>query len=153
MLFSKWFFRSISGWLRAVMLAVLLLGMLMLPASKIQAGTPNLTGTPIGTAWSQMTPNAGWSARFNHTSVALPDGSIVLMGGNDGSRKNDVWRSTDGGKNWNQLASPGWTARVGHTSVALPDGTIVLLGGYDGDCKNDVWRFGDFHHYLPLILR
>ena len=47
--------------------------------------------TDQGATWTQMTTTAGWTARYDHTSVALPDGSIVLMGGWDRSRLNDVW--------------------------------------------------------------
>jgi len=41
-----------------------------------------------------MTASAAWSARHYHRSVAMPDGSIVLMGGIDSNfeLKNDVWR-------------------------------------------------------------
>ena len=60
-----------------------------------------------------MNASAGWSARYGHSSVVMPDGSIVLMGGYDnGSYKNDVWRSTDNGATWTQVnASAGWSAR------------------------------------------
>ncbi|MCK9593324.1 MAG: PKD domain-containing protein, partial [Methanoregula sp.] len=89
-------------------------------------------------AWTQVTANAGWSGRFHHTSVTMPDGSIVLMGGN---YKNDVWRSTDDGATWTQMtANAGWSERYGHTSVTMPDGSIVLMGG---NYLNDVWRSTD----------
>jgi PKD repeat protein len=96
--------------------------------------------------WMQVTGSAGWSGRIGHTSIAMPDGSIILMGGYDGSnRKNDVWRSMDDGATWTQInASAGWTARGYHTSVALTDGSSVLMGGWaeSGD-MNDVWRSTD----------
>jgi photosystem II stability/assembly factor-like uncharacterized protein len=101
-----------------------------------------------GKTWTQLTAHAGWTGRADHSSVAMPDGSIVLMGGYNRSEngpKNDVWRSTDGGKTWTLVnGSAGWTARGFHSSVAMPDGSIVLTGGTDarGD-KNDVWRSTD----------
>jgi outer membrane protein assembly factor BamB/PKD repeat protein len=98
-------------------------------------------------AWMQQTANAGWSARNGHTSVAMPDGSIVLMGGADYDEdKNDVWRSTDNGATWTQqTANAGWSARNGHTSVAMPDGSIVLMGGCDiNSWKSDVWQSTDY---------
>ncbi|MBE0411455.1 MAG: hypothetical protein IBX69_17160, partial [Anaerolineales bacterium] len=67
----------------------------------------------------------------------------VLMGGYDGSRRNDVWRSTDRGATWTQMnGAAGWTARDYHSSVALADGSIVLMGGRvsSWDYLNDVWR-------------
>ncbi|MFA5414209.1 MAG: PKD domain-containing protein [Methanoregula sp.] len=88
--------------------------------------------------WTRMNASSGWSARNGHTSVALPDGSIVLMGGYDGNGyKNDTWRSANNGVTWTLMnASSGWSARDEHTSVALPDGSIVLMGGG----TNDTWR-------------
>ena len=89
--------------------------------------------TRIYTApWTQLNASAGWSARYGHSSVVMPDGSIVLMGGYDPAAtiKNDVWRSTDNGATWTQMnASAGWSARYGHSSVVMPDGSIVLMGG------------------------
>jgi hypothetical protein len=99
--------------------------------------------TDNGVTWIQMTANAGWSPRVSHSSVAMPDGSIVLMGGWERSWnfQNDVWRSTDNGVTWTQMtANAGWSARDGHSSMAMPDGSIVLLGGGSGGLKNDVWR-------------
>ena len=97
--------------------------------------------TNNGATWTQMTASAGWSGRYFFSSVAMPDGSIVLMGGNDGTNKNDVWRSTNNGATWTQMtASAGWSARPGSSSVVMPDGSIVLMGGNDGGYNNDVWR-------------
>jgi PKD repeat protein len=99
-----------------------------------------------GATWTQMTAHAEWAARFGHTSVALPDGSIVIMGGSaysDG-KKNDVWRSADNGVSWTQMtASAEWSPRLMHTSVVMPDGSIVLMGGSELGLKNDVWRSTD----------
>ncbi|MBN1140154.1 MAG: hypothetical protein JXM73_26525 [Anaerolineae bacterium] len=92
----------------------------------------------------QSTESAEWVGRTSHTSVALPDGSVVLMGGTNGTRYfNDVWRSTDQGVTWTQMtASAPWTGRESATSVALPDGSIVLMGGTGKwpTVYNDVWR-------------
>ena len=43
--------------------------------------------TDQGVTWTQMTASAEWSGRNAHTSVVLPDGSIVLMGGYNGSNR------------------------------------------------------------------
>ena len=101
-----------------------------------------------GTTWTEVNANAGWSARYGHTSVAMPDGSIVLMGGMDNNsvRYNDVWRSTDNGATWTQINNtPGWSARSGSTSVVTPGGIILLMGGIDsGNVRqNDLWRSSD----------
>jgi N-acetylneuraminic acid mutarotase len=127
----------------------------------LQVGfTDGSTGNPTGWAWyfgdeafdepwTQMTTAIEWPARSNHSSVALPDGSIVLMGGYGYDLAftylNDVWRSTDQGATWTQMtAAAEWTARNEHTSVVLPDDSIVLMGGWDGsNYLNDVWRSTD----------
>ncbi len=97
--------------------------------------------TDQGATWIQMTANAGWSGRELPISVALSDGSIILMGGDDGdSRKNDVWRSTDQGATWARLtAKADWKARNGHKNViALSDHTILLMGGAGSNWYNDL---------------
>jgi PKD repeat protein len=101
--------------------------------------------TDNGTTWDEVNASVGWSARYQHSIVTLPDGSIVLMGGSsDSGYKNDVWRSTDNGTTWEEVnASAGWLGREGHRCVAMPDGSIVLTGGYSGSRENDVWRSTD----------
>ena len=106
--------------------------------------------TDNGATWTQMTANAGWAVRSQFSSVAMPDGSIVLMGGTGimGALYNDVWRSTDDGATWTQVTvHAGWSARSGHSSVAMPDGSIVLMGGQTltagNGFLNDVWRSTD----------
>ena len=124
------------------------------------------TGSPTGWSWffgdeefteewTQENASAGWTARQQHTSLAMPDGSIVLMGGlSGGSPKNDVWRSTDNGATWKQVtASAGWSARYDHSSVVMPDGSIVLMGGFDSikGYKNDVWQSTDYGETWTLV--
>ena len=106
--------------------------------------------TDKGVTWVLMNASAGWSPRYLQSSVAMPDGNIVLMGGAgvDGL-KNDTWRSTNNGATWTLMnASSGWTVREMHSSVLMPDGSIVLMGGFPGNywmynSLNDVWRSTD----------
>ena len=99
-----------------------------------------------GATWTRQTEHAGWSERYGHGAFALPDGSILLMGGLDDtsipSIRNDTWRSTDYGATWTPLPDARWPARLWHTVAALPDGSIVLAGGLgDGLALfNDTWR-------------
>ncbi len=96
--------------------------------------------------WMLMNASAGWEPRVHHSSVVMPDGSIILLGGDVNGGKNDTWRSTDNGATWTLVnASSGWSERYGHSSVVMPDGSIVLMGGCygDGNCRNDTWRSMD----------
>ena len=101
--------------------------------------------TDYGATWEEVaTSGSIWTPREDHAAVAMPDGSIVLMGGLGGGLKDDVWRSDDGGATWTQQTEhAGWTARAFHTAVTMPDDSIVLMGGHDGSVKNDVWRSTD----------
>ena len=80
----------------------------------------------------------------------MPDGSIVLMGGESVSGyMNDVWRSLDSGATWVLVnESAGWSGRNGHTSVVMPDGSIVLMGGSG---RNDVWRSTNYGATWVLV--
>jgi PKD repeat protein len=102
--------------------------------------------TDKGATWTEMNASCGWTNRYGHSSVVLPDGSIVLMGGGDTrGYRNDTWRSTDKGATWAQInASSGWMARIDHSSVVLADGSIVLISGDTSvGLQNDVWRSTD----------
>ena len=110
-------------------------------------GAPNYNdtwrSTDEGETWTQLTASAPWLARWESSSVVMPDGSIVLMGGQGNSGfYNDVWRSTDDGTTWIEVnASAGWSPRSGQNTVVTPDGSIALMGGWDGtNYYNDVWR-------------
>jgi len=70
--------------------------------------------TDYGVTWTLMNGAPGWLARANPSSVALEDGTILLLGGGDQNvLMNDIWRSTDYGATWTLVnASPGWSARL-----------------------------------------
>lgn len=70
----------------------------------------------------------------SQSRLALPDSSIVLMGGYDGSYRKDVWRSTDQGATWTLMTAS--VPNSDHSSVTLPDGSIVL----NLSMKLNVWR-------------
>ncbi len=95
----------------------------------------------ISLRWRLVTFSAPWSGRWGHTSVVF-DNKIWVLGGYDGSYKNDVWCSSDG-VNWVCATSNApWSGRRGHTSVVY-DNKIWVLGGWDGSLRNDVWCSSD----------
>ena len=89
-------------------------------------------------SWAEATADAGWEARSEHGSVVF-DAQMWVLGGSDGSNKNDVWYSING-INWTSATTAAaWSARSFHGSVVF-SGKIWVLGGSDnqGD-KDDVW--------------
>jgi hypothetical protein len=89
-----------------------------------------------------------WSARYGHETVVLPDGTIVLLGGWQGSPgvlKNDIWLSFDKGVTWGLLKEHAeWSPRYEHKCIVLSDGKIILLGGYASPSVTDVWQSSDY---------
>ena len=53
--------------------------------------------------------------RLAHSSVVLPDGSVLELGGysNIGKYSNEVWRSSDKGANWALLTNTAWGTNGG----------------------------------------
>ena len=77
------------------------------------------TTTTVSDAnWTQSTASAGWSARLMLTCVVFDD-KLFVLGGDDGSKKNDVWYSTDGAAWTQSTASAGWSRRNRHSSVVI----------------------------------
>ncbi|WP_292347091.1 PKD domain-containing protein [Methanoregula sp. PtaB.Bin085] len=103
--------------------------------------------TDQGTTWVRVSLDNGFDGRILQSSAALPDGSVILLGGISwGVYYNDTWKSIDNGATWFRVtANAPWEKRNAHTSTVMPDGSIVLMGGYDtaGGYKNDVWRSND----------
>lgn len=94
-----------------------------------------------GATWVLATAEAGWTKRAQAVSVVLPDGDLVVLGGDDGAPRCDVWRSSDGGVTWVQAtAEAEWGARVGFSAGCLANGDLVVMGG---ELKNDVWKSSD----------
>jgi hypothetical protein len=124
--------------------------------------------TDKGLTWTRINSSVNWGGGTNGgktmaSSVVMPDGSIVFMGGFNGSSQytKDVWRSGNNGVTWERInQSPEWNARYDHSSVVTKNGTVLIIGGYysGGDWVRDIWNFtptGSFsqnptHTYLSL---
>jgi hypothetical protein len=68
--------------------------------------------------------------RFAHTSTLLPNGKVLVAGGQDGGAlaTTEIFDPVT-----NRFASTGTmgSARAGHTATLLPDGKVLIAGGYD----------------------
>ena len=85
--------------------------------------------TDNGATWTQLTASAEWSIRGAHSSVVVPDGSIVLMGGSN-TGNHDTWRFSPVGSSA-QNPSHIYTA-PGSYQVALQ---VYNADGYNGTRK------------------
>ena len=75
-------------------------------------------------------------------TVQIARNRIFVLGGSDGSLKDDVWSSADG-ESWRQdTSNAGWTPRQLHQAVAH-NGRLYVLGGADGSKRKDVWSSVD----------
>ena len=101
-----------------------------------------------GVSWTQMTAAAEWGNRCLHMAASY-NGALYVMGGQTDLTKatamHDVWRSTDGGATWTQLANAGWSVRGMVYNPCVYNGKLWVCGGgtYDAarDYYNDVWTF------------
>ena len=116
------------------------------------------------TASYTFTVTDHFSPREDHTSVVM-GGDIYVIGGTlrnavigssftsaiTAVQSNEVWRSSDGGLTWDQVAaSPGqgtrFTARTDHGLVVL-NGVLYVIAGRGGESGvtplDDVWRSTD----------
>ena len=95
-----------------------------------------------------------FSGRHYHGSVAIGNDIYVVGGVNAsgtglGSRKyDDVWRSSDGGETWDQVAQgTRFSPRYDFGLVGWSDGSLYLIGGATGDnqsgAENSVWKSTD----------
>lgn len=109
-----------------------------------------------GATWEVVLEQAPWGGavgvvRSSHGFVALPDGTLLLVGGSvdmtaSGGYDGQVWRSSDEGATWTRLADVAPTiSRTGHALVYHPNtNSVLLIGGFGGQgSHNDVWRSSD----------
>ena len=96
--------------------------------------------------WSQRATNQNiWRARDTFQTVVLSNNDILVMGGFSGSFRNDIWSSSDEGRNWNNITvSAPWRMRHIFQAVLLSNDDILVMGGTDGEFRfNDVWLSDD----------
>jgi N-acetylneuraminic acid mutarotase len=69
--------------------------------------------------------------RFAHTSTLLPDGRVLITGGQNGGALTSA-ELFDPTSNTFAAARTMKVARSGHTATLLPNGTVLIAGGYNG---------------------
>lgn len=99
-----------------------------------------------GRSWSQVSPAAQWSGRYQHAAEISSLDEIFVIGGLDSSlnRCGDAWRSRDMGQTWTQITHvAAWEARYEHAVVLDPkNDSIYIIGGVSTGAERfgDVWR-------------
>jgi hypothetical protein len=96
------------------------------------------------TNWTEVTPSAPWSTRFDFGAVAF-NGQMWVYGGG----YNDVWSSPDG-TNWTEVTPDApWSARSGSGAVAF-NNHMWVLGGDIPSLLNDVWSSPDGTNWTEI---
>ena len=85
--------------------------------------------SPDGVNWELMSDKTGWGKRC-YPEVEIVKGHLVLTAGQGLSKfYNDVWRSADQGRTWEQVnGNAPWGVRAGHHTTTFDD-VIYLWGG------------------------
>ena len=88
---------------------------------------------PVTNTWSRL-PSMPTGRQFGVT-VALADGSVLLVGGNDGDDATGDWEKSGVARLYDPVTNT-WSrvpsmpkGRSGGVTVALADGSILLIGG------------------------
>ena len=121
------------------------------------SGTPNSHSNQVwrstnGADWTRIA-SGPFSGRASHQAVSH-DGSLWVIGGDDGAYRNDVWRSADG-INWVSVAVSGdvFSTRRLHQVVSY-GGSLWVVGGQRSAfrLKNDVWRSKDGVNWVSVAV-
>ena len=90
-----------------------------------------------GINWSVATDSAGFSPRWEHTSVTF-NNKIWVIAGYSTKRENDVWYTNDG-ITWVAISTADFQERWQHASSVL-DSKLWIIGGKGiGQDLSDVW--------------
>lgn len=98
--------------------------------------TPDINGSYVNGTWTQIAslPVIGGTqyAPLYHASAVLPDGRVIIMGGEYNGSGTEVWTNLGAiydpvANTWTPVSAPsGWTQIGDAESVVLADGTFML---------------------------
>ncbi len=91
-------------------------------------GASFMLGSPSG-----VFGNTGSLAttRYSHTATLLPNGKVLVTGGNNGGTLASAELYDPASGTWTATGSMA-TARQDHTATLLPNGKVLVVGGYNG---------------------
>ena len=96
-----------------------------------------------GETWTEINPQGSHFPTLSYP-FGLTDSNnnfYVIGGRNGGTRQDKVWKSTDRGQTWNQVASgTRFSPRQLFGAAIDSNDNIYVVGGHDGNRKNDVWK-------------
>ena len=85
--------------------------------------------------------------RSDHAATALPDGRILVTGGNQGTRLVRTAEIYDPSRDVWTPVSPMPRARTQHSMATLPDGRVLVAGGFRDDGRLTI----ETHLYDPAL--
>ena len=125
----------------------------------VQAAYQGKTASYTFTVTDHFSPREGYSSVVAGDDIYVMGGVIrrlvapaVGVRGVRAVQSNEVWRSSDGGITWDQVAKDGsrFTSRGFHSSVVLGSGSaaeLYVIGGVSGietnNPRDDVWKSTD----------
>ena len=95
---------------------------------------------PASGTWTGSTGALG-TARYNHTATLLPNGTVLVAGGEgpitEKPSNTEIYNPATG--TWTATSGPLGNARTGHTTTLLPNGTALAAFGFGGATVTEIF--------------